>query len=143
MRVSPTTVIAVLALFFALGGSAIAVTEAVTAPSAVPAGRGSRLHRRERRPREGHREPARSVHEREADDRRPLQLRRCRAAGSAGERRCLRGALPGERRPGRGGQRRERRDDDRAPSAAGVFRVSLWVPGRQDAIDTPFQVIAV
>jgi hypothetical protein len=24
----------------------------------------------------------------------------------------------------------------------GVFRVSLWVPGRQDAIDTPFTVAA-
>jgi len=24
----------------------------------------------------------------------------------------------------------------------GVFRVSLWVPGRQDAIDTPFVVVA-
>ena len=25
----------------------------------------------------------------------------------------------------------------------GVFRISLWVPGRQDAIDTPFTVLAV
>ncbi|HEX5027650.1 MAG TPA: hypothetical protein VFV56_02440, partial [Gaiellaceae bacterium] len=25
----------------------------------------------------------------------------------------------------------------------GVFRVSLWVPGRQDAVDTPFSVVAV
>ena len=25
----------------------------------------------------------------------------------------------------------------------GVFRVNLWVPGRQDAIDTPFVVLAV
>jgi hypothetical protein len=25
----------------------------------------------------------------------------------------------------------------------GVFRVNLWVPGRQDAIDTPFSVVAV
>jgi hypothetical protein len=25
----------------------------------------------------------------------------------------------------------------------GVFRVNLWVPGRQDAVDTPFSVAAV
>ena len=25
----------------------------------------------------------------------------------------------------------------------GVFRVGLWVPGRQDAVDTPFSVVAV
>ena len=40
MRITPTTVIALLALFFALGGSAVAVTEAVRpqarcAPGAV------------------------------------------------------------------------------------------------------------
>jgi hypothetical protein len=25
----------------------------------------------------------------------------------------------------------------------GVFRVGLWVPGRQDAVDTTFSVVAV
>ena len=25
----------------------------------------------------------------------------------------------------------------------GLFRITLWVPGRQDAVDTPFQVVAV
>ena len=30
-----------------------------------------------------------------------------------------------------------------AALGGGVFRVSLWVPGRQDAVDTPFQVAIV
>ena len=29
-----------------------------------------------------------------------------------------------------------------ASVGGGIFRVSLWVPGRQDAIDTPFTVAA-
>ena len=49
MRVSPSTVIAGAALFFALGGSAIAVTDAVRPQAALPARRRTRLHRRERR----------------------------------------------------------------------------------------------
>ena len=30
-----------------------------------------------------------------------------------------------------------------AALGGGVFRVSLWVPGRQDAVDTPFAVTVV
>ena len=30
-----------------------------------------------------------------------------------------------------------------AALGGGVFRVSLWVPGRQDAVDTPFSVVLV
>ena len=30
-----------------------------------------------------------------------------------------------------------------AAVGGGVFRISLWVPGRQDAIDTPFSVVLV
>jgi hypothetical protein len=30
-----------------------------------------------------------------------------------------------------------------AAVGGGVFRIGLWVPGRQDAIDTPFSVVLV
>ena len=63
----------------------------------MPAGRRPRLRRSQRRPREGHGELPRPVHEREAADRGALQLRRRGAAGTTRQRRGVRGSLPRER----------------------------------------------
>ena len=112
------------------------------AAGAVRARRGAGVHRRERRPDEGHREHRRPVHEREAGRRRPLQLRRRRAAGTARQHGRLRGEVPRHRRAGRARELRLCRDHGRSGRRRRLPR-HLWVPGRQDAVDTPFQVVIV
>lgn len=142
MRITPTTGIALLALFFALGGSAIAVTEAVRPqarcqPGAVRAfvtvtG-----------------DPTKSIAN--------MPDGFTSAAGLFGARFNCAGAAPLARRVAAGVY--EVRFPGTSATVAtasagaaettighlggGTFRISLWVPGRQDAVDTPFVVIAV
>ena len=141
MRVTPSTVLAALALFFALGGSAIAVQDAVRpqprcAPGAV---RGYVVVNGD---------PAKGM----ANF--PDQFTGGKPLIGAGFN-CVRGG-PQARRvaagvfevrfPGNGTQVAM----VSAPGAEatvgmvgpGTFRVGLWVPGRQDATDTPFAVVA-
>lgn len=142
MRVSPSTILAGLALFFALGGSAIAVSNAVKpqprcAPGAV---RGFIAVNGD---------PAKGIAN--------LGDQFTSAAPAIGVRfNCNRGA-PQARRLDRGVF--EVRFPNSASELAvvsagtaettigrlgpGLFRITLWVPGRQDAVDTPFQVVAV
>lgn len=142
MRLSPSTAIALLALFFALGGSAIAVTEAVRPQARCAAGavRGFIVVTGD---------PTKSIANL------PDQFTSTR--NLFGARFNCAGAVPQARRVGQGVY--EVRFPGAAATAAtasagtaettvgslggGVFRVSLWVPGRQDAIDTPFVVILV
>jgi hypothetical protein len=141
MGVSPSTVLAGTALFFALGGSAIAVNEAVRPqarcqPGAVRAFVAVNG------------EPAKGM----ANF--PDQFT---SAGSLfGPRFNCAGAPPQARRVGVGVY--EVRLPGNASQVAtassgtaettigyagnGVFRVNLWVPGRQDAVDTTFALIA-
>ena len=141
MRVSPSTVLAALALFFALGGSAIAVRDAVRpqarcAPGAV---RGFIAVNGD---------PAKGMAN--------LGDQFTSAQPVVGARfNCARGA-PQARRVDRGVY--EVRFPGNASQVAmvssgaaettvgtigpGAFRVTLWVPGRQDAADTPFAVVA-
>ena len=111
------------ALFFALGGSAVAVNEAVKpqarcrrAPSAASS-RSTATRRRDG-------EPPRPVYEREACDRRAVQLRRRGTSGPARQQGVYEVRFPGNAAAGRDGERRRRRDAI-GHVGGGVFRVNL------------------
>jgi hypothetical protein len=112
MRLSPSTALAATALFFALGGSAIAVNEAVKPQARCQPGavRGYAAVNGD---------PTRGIANfpDQFTSAKPLIGARFNCAGAA------------ETTIGYVGN--------------GVFRVNLWVPGRQDAVDTPFSVAAV
>ncbi|HET6682380.1 MAG TPA: hypothetical protein VFG75_01680 [Gaiella sp.] len=139
MRVSPSTVLAALALFFALGGSAIAVQDAVRpqarcAPGAV---RGFIVVNGD---------PAKGIANigDQFTSAKPEVGARFNCAGGAPQARRVATGVYEVRFPGNGAQV----PMVSAPAAEttvgavgpGTFRVGLWVPGRQDAIDTPFAV---
>jgi hypothetical protein len=139
MRVSPSTVLAALALFFALGGSAIAVQDAVRpqarcAPGAV---RGFIVVNGD---------PAKGIANfpDQFTSANPEVGARFNCAGGAPQARRVATGVYEVRFPGNGAQV----PMVSAPAAEttvgavgpGTFRVGLWVPGRQDAIDTPFAV---
>jgi hypothetical protein len=139
MRVSPSTVLAALALFFALGGTAIAVQDAVRpqarcAPGAV---RGFIVVNGD---------PARGIANfpDQFTNAKPLVASRFNCAGAAPQARRVGIGVYEVRFPGNGASV----PMVSAPAAEttvgavgpGTFRVGLWVPGRQDAVDTPFAV---
>ena len=139
MRVSPSTVLAALALFFALGGSAIAVRDAVRpqarcAPGAV---RGFIVVNGD---------PAKGIANigDQFTSAKPEVGARFNCAGGAPQARRVATGVYEVRFPGNGAQV----PMVSAPAAEttvgavgpGTFRVGLWVPGRQDAVDTPFAV---
>jgi hypothetical protein len=142
MRVTPSTVLAGAALFFALGGSALAISEAVKPQARCQAGavRGFVAVNGD---------PAKGIAN--------LGDAFTSAKPAIGVRFNCTGPAPQARRVGMGVY--EVRFPGNAtqvaaassPSAettigyvgAGVFRINLWVPGRQDAVDTPFTVLAV
>jgi hypothetical protein len=139
MRVSPSTILAALALFFALGGSAIAVQDAVRpqarcAPGAV---RGFIVVNGD---------PAKGIANfpDQFTSAKPEVGARFNCAGGAPQARRVATGVYEVRFPGNGAQV----PMVSAPAAEttvgavgpGTFRVGLWVPGRQDAIDTPFAV---
>ena len=142
MRITPTTVIALLALFFALGGSAVAVTEAVRpqarcAPGAV---RGFIAVNGD---------PTKGIANigDQYTSARPAVGVRFNCAGAAPQARRVNTGVYEVRFAGNGAQvalaSAGAAETTVAAVGGGVFRVSLWVPGRQDAVDTPFQVVIV
>ena len=142
MRITPTTVIALLALFFALGGSAVAVTEAVRpqarcAPGAV---RGFIAVNGD---------PTKGIANigDQYTSARPAVGVRFNCAGAAPQARRVNTGVYEVRFTGNGAQvalaSAGAAETTVAALGGGVFRVSLWVPGRQDAVDTPFQVVIV
>ena len=142
MRITPTTVIALLALFFALGGSAVAVTEAVRpqarcAPGAV---RGFIAVNGD---------PTKGIANigDQYTSAKPAVGVRFNCAGAAPQARRVNTGVYEVRFAGNGAQvalaSAGAAETTVAAVGGGVFRVSLWVPGRQDAVDTPFQVVIV
>jgi hypothetical protein len=141
MRISPSTVLAGAALFFALGGSAIAVNEAVKPQARCQPGavRGYVAVNGD---------PARGMANfpDQFTSAKPLLGARFNCAGAVPQARRVNAGVFEVRFPANATQIAT------ASSAAaettigfvgnGVFRVNLWVPGRQDAIDTPFSVVA-
>jgi hypothetical protein len=141
MRITPSTVLAALALFFALGGSAIAVQHAVRpqarcAPGAV---RGYIVVNGD---------PTKGIANLgdQFTSAKPMVGARFNCAGGAPQARRVDAGVYEVRFPGNGTQVAM----VSAPAAEttvglvgpGTFRVTLWVPGRQDAVDTPFAVTA-
>jgi hypothetical protein len=139
MRVTPSTVLAALALFFALGGSAIAVRDAVRpqarcAPGAV---RGYIAVNGD---------PTKGIANigDQFTSAKPEVGARFNCVGGAPQARRVATGVYEVRFPGNGAQV----PMVSAPAAEttvgavgpGTFRVGLWVPGRQDAVDTPFAV---
>ena len=141
MRVSPTTGIAVLALFFALGGSAVAVTEAVKPQARCQPGAVRGFVAVNGDPTKGMANLPDQF-----TSAKPLIGARFNCAGAAPQARRVNAGVFEVRFPGNAAQVAAASagvaETTIAALGGGVFRVSLWVPGRQDAIDTPFQVIA-
>ena len=142
MRPTPSTVLATAALFFALGGSALAISEAVKPQARCQPGavRGFIAVNGD---------PTKGIAN--------LSDQFTSAAPAIGAKFNCAGAAPQARRVSQGVY--EVRFPGSATQVAtassgtaettighlggGVFRVSLWVPGRQDSVDTPFSVVAV
>ncbi|MBA2296346.1 MAG: hypothetical protein H0W16_14585 [Actinobacteria bacterium] len=142
MRVSPTTGIALVALFFALGGSAVAVTEAVKPqarcqPGAVRAFVSVTG------------DPTKSLANLpdQFTSTKALFGARFNCAGAAPQARRVNVGVYEVRFPGTTSTIATASAGAAEVTVAnlggGTFRVSLWVPGRADAIDTPFVVFAV
>lgn len=142
MRISPSTALSALALFFALGGSALAISEAVKPQARCQPGsvRGYVVVTGD---------PAKGMgnFSDKFTSAKGLMGPRFNCAGPAPQARRVNAGIYEVRFPGNAAQVAT------ASSAAaettvgyiggGVFRVDLWVPGRQDAIDTSFTVVAV
>lgn len=141
MRVSPSTVIAGAALFFALGGSAVAVTEAVKPQARCQPGavRGYAAVNGD---------PAKGMGNfpDQFTSTKPLLGARFNCAGAAPQARRVGAGVYEVRFPGNATQVAMASSAGAETTIGfvgnGVFRVSLWVPGRQDAVDTPFSVLA-
>lgn len=141
MRVTPSTVLAGAALFFALGGSAIAVDQAVKPQARCQPGavRGFVAVNGD---------PTKGIANL------PDQFTNAKAlfgsgfncAGVAPQARRVQMGVYEVRFPGNATQVASASSGTAETTIGyvgpGTFRVSLWVPGRQDAVDTPFTVIA-
>ena len=139
---SPSTVLAGAALFFALGGSAVAVTEAVRPQAAAsPAPSAATSSSAETPPRAWPTCPTRSRAGKPEIGAR-VQLRRRGAPGASCERRRVRVRFPGTTAQVAAASSLAA-ETTVGYLGGGVFRISLWVPGRQDAVDTSFTVLAV
>jgi hypothetical protein len=141
MRISPTTVLAGAALFFALGGSAVAVTEAVRPQARCQAGavRGYIAVNGD---------PAKGMANLgdQFTSKRPEVGARFNCAGAAPQARRVNVGVYEVRFPGNATQVATASSGAAETTigfvGGGVFRINLWVPGRQDAVDTSFAVIA-
>jgi hypothetical protein len=142
MRLSPSTVLAGAALFFALGGSAVAVTEAVRPqPRCQPgAVRGFIAV-------DG--DPAKSIANLsdQFTSARPAIGVRFNCAGPPPQARRVNVGVYEVRLPGNAAlvvaASSTTAETTIGHVGNGIFRINLWVPGRQDAVDTPFTVLAV
>ncbi len=142
MRVTPSTVIAGAALFFALGGSAVAVTEAVKPQARCQPGAVRAFVAVNGDPAKGM-----ANFPDQFTSTKALFGTRFNCTGVAPQARRVNVGVYEVRFPGNAAQVAS------ASSAVaettigymgdGVYRISLWVPGRQDAIDTSFSVLAV
>jgi len=142
MRITPTTVIALLALFFALGGSAVAVTDAVRPQARCQPGAVRGLVSVTG-------DPTKSMANLpdQFTSTKGLFGARFNCAGAAPQARRVNVGVYEVRFPGSTSTIATASAGSAlttvAALGAGLFRISLWVPGRQDAIDTPFVVFAV
>jgi len=142
MRVSPSIVLAGAALFFALGGSAIAVNEAVKPQARCQPGsvRGYAAVNGD---------PAKGMANfpDQFTSAKPLIGARFNCAGGAPQVRRVNVGVFEVRFPGNASQVAMVSSGAAETTVGylgnGVFRVGLWVPGRQDAVDTPFAVTVV
>jgi hypothetical protein len=142
MRASPSTVLAGAALFFALGGSAIAVTEAVRPQARCQPGAVRGFVAVNGDPAKGIANIGDAF-----TSARPVVGARFNCAGAAPQARRVNVGVYEVRFPGTAAQVAAASAGSAETTVTavggGVFRVSLWVPGRQDAIDTPFTVLVV
>ena len=142
MRLTPSTVIACAALFFAIGGSAVAVTEAVRPQARCQAGAVRGFIAVNGDPAKGIANIGDAF-----TSARPMIGVRFNCAGAAPQARRVGTGVYEVRFGGNAGQvavaSSAGAETTVAAVGGGVFRISLWVPGRQDAIDTPFSVILV
>ena len=142
MRVSPSTALAATALFFALGGSAIAVNEAVKPQARCQPGavRGYVAVN-------GDATKGMANFPDQFTSAKPLIGARFNCAGAAPQARRVNAGVYEVRFPGNASQvamaSAGAADTTIGFVVNGVFRVNLLVPGRQDAADTPFSVVAV
>lgn len=142
MRISPSTVIAGAALFFALGGSAVAVTEAVKPQARCQPGavRGYIAVNGD---------PAKGIANLpdQFTSAKPEVGARFNCAGAAPQARRVNVGVYEVRFPGNATQVASASSGTAETTigyvGGGVFRINLWVPGRQDAVDTSFSVLAV
>ncbi len=142
MRLTPSTAIAVAALFFALGGSAVAVTDAVRPQARCQPGAVRGFVAVNGDPAKGIANIGDAY-----TSARPMVGVRFNCAGAAPQARRVNVGVYEVRFPGNAGQVASANSAAAETTIAalgnGTFRVSLWVPGRQDAIDTPFTVLVV
>src|SRR5262245_55488993 len=141
MRLSPSTVLSALALFFALGGSALALSDAVRPQARCQSGavRGFVVVNGE---------PSRGIGN-IGDQFTSAKVAfgaRFNCAGVALQARRVTTVVYEVRFPGNATQVATASAGAAETTigyvGSGTFRVGLWVPGRQDAVDTPFTVIA-
>jgi len=143
MRVSPSTVLSTLALFFALGGSAFAISEAVQGPQARCQSGAVRGYIAVNG------DPTKGIANLgdKFTSAKPMIGARFNCAGAAPQARRLDTGVYEVRFPGNGTQVATASaggaETTVASAGGGVFRINLWVPGRQDAVDTAFAVVAV
>ena len=142
MRVSPSTVLAGAALFFALGGSAIAVNEAVKPQARCQPGAVRGYVAVDGDPAKGM-----ANFPDQFTSAKPLIGARFNCSGGAPQARRVNAGVFEVRFPGSASQVAMVSSGTAETTIGyvgnGVFRVSLWVPGRQDAVDTRFSVVAV
>lgn len=142
MRLTPSTVLAGAALFFALGGSAVAVTEAVRPQARCQAGAVRGFIAVNGDPAKGIANIGDAF-----TSARPMVGVRFNCAGPAPQARRVNTGVYEVRFGGNAGQIAVASSGGAETTVTavggGVFRVGLWVPGRQDAVDTPFAVIIV
>lgn len=141
MRVTPSMVVAGAALFFALGGSAVAVTEAVKPQARCQPGAVRAFVAVNGDPAKGM-----ANFPDQFTSAKPLVGARFNCAGGAPQARRVQAGVFEVRFPGNAAQVAAASAGSAETTigyvGGGVFRISLWVPGRQDAIDTPFTVAA-
>jgi hypothetical protein len=142
MRPSPSTVLAALALFFALGGSALAVSEAVRPQARCQAGAVRGYVTVNGEPSKG----IANIGDQFTSAKVAFGAR-FNCAGPVPQARRVTTGVYEVRFPGNASQVATASSGGAETTigyvGASVFRVSLWVPGRQDAVDTPFSVVAV
>ena len=142
MRVTPSMVVAGAALFFALGGSAVAVTEAVKPQARCQPGAVRAFIAVNGDPAKGM-----ANFPDQFTSAKPLVGARFNCPGGAPQARRVQAGVFEVRFPGNAAQVAAASAGSAETTigyvGGGVFRINLWVPGRQDAIGTPFTVLAV